>query len=55
MGLPRAPSFPISADFVTVEIRADREPEHPGGRLLLMDGVEASHVDLADPTRIRFE
>ena len=40
---------------MTVEIRADRETGHPGGRLLLMDGVEASHVDLADPTRIRFE
>ena len=55
MGFPRAPSYPISADYVTVEIREDREADHPGGRLLLMDGVEASHVDLADPTRIRFE
>ena len=40
---------------MTLEIRPDRDPAHPGGRLLLMDGVEASHVDLADPTRIAFE
>ena len=53
MGTPSAPPYPIATDFVTVEIRADRD--HPGGRLLLMDGVEASHVDLDDPTRIAFE
>ncbi len=50
---PPAPSYPIATDFVTVAIRADRD--HAGGRLLLMDGVEASHVDLDDPTRIVFE
>ncbi len=55
MGVPRAPAFPLLADHVTVEIREDRDPATPGGRLLLMDGVEASHVDLLDPTRIRFE
>lgn len=55
MVLPPAPVYPIVADYVTVEIRADRDPDSPGGRLLLMDGVEASHVDLDDPTRIRFE
>ena len=55
MAIPPAPSYPIVADFVTIEIRADRDADHPDGRLLLMDGVEASHVDLADPTRIRFE
>ncbi len=53
MQLPATPSYPIATDFVTVEIREDRD--HPGGRLLLMDGVEASHVDLEDPTRIVFE
>jgi spermidine synthase len=53
MGIPPAPPYPIATDFVTVEIRPDRD--HPGGRLLLMDGVEASHVDLDDPTRIVFE
>lgn len=55
MGVPPAPPYPIATDFVTVEIRPDRDPDHPGGRLLLMDGVEASHVDLDDPTRIAFE
>lgn len=55
MGIPPAPSYPIAADYVTVEIRVDRDAAHPGGRLLLMDGVEASHVDLDDPTRIVFE
>lgn len=55
MGIPRAPSYPLVADHVTVEIREDRDPASPGGRLLLMDGVEASHVDLLDPTAIRFE
>ena len=55
MRAPPAPAYPIVADYVTIEIRADRDAEHPGGRLLLMDGVEASHVDLVDPTRIRFE
>jgi spermidine synthase len=53
VGIPPAPPYPIATDFVTVEIRADRD--HPGGRLLVMDGVEASHVDLSDPTRIAFE
>ncbi|MSO43753.1 MAG: methyltransferase domain-containing protein [Thermoleophilia bacterium] len=53
MQIPPAPAYPIATDSVTVEIRADRD--HVGGRLLLMDGVEASHVDLLDPTRITFE
>ena len=52
MAVPPAPSYPLVADYVTVEIRADRDPAHAGGRLLLMDGVEASHVDLDDPTRV---
>jgi len=47
------PPYPISTDHVTVEIRADRA--RPAGRLLVMDGVEASHVDLRDPTHIEFE
>ena len=55
MPAPPAPPYPIATDFVTVEIRPDRDADHPGGRLLLMDGAEASHVDLDDPTRIAFE
>jgi spermidine synthase len=38
---------------VVAEVRADRE--RPGGRLLLMDGVEAAHVDVDDPTHLEFE
>jgi spermidine synthase len=51
--LPPVPAYPIATDHVTVEIRADRR--RAGGRLLLMDGVEASHVDLVDPTHLEFE
>jgi len=51
--IPPAPPYPIATDTVTVEIRAERDSD--GGRLVLMDGVEASHVDLLDPTRIAFE
>lgn len=35
-----------------MEIRGDGSAN---GRLVLMDGVEASHVDLADPLRLEFE
>lgn len=35
-----------------MEIRGDGSAS---GRLVLMDGVEASHVDLADPLRLEFE
>ncbi|WP_091556731.1 spermidine synthase [Micromonospora pattaloongensis] len=30
------------------------DPAHPDGWTLLIDGVEQSYVDLADPTRLRF-
>jgi spermidine synthase len=46
------PTSPIRTEHALVEIRADGSP---GGRLVLMDGVEASHVDLGDPTRLEFE
>lgn len=51
--IPPLPPGPIHADHVTLEIRGDGDA--PGGRLVLMDGVEASHVDIGDPTRIAFE
>lgn len=50
---PGVPSFPIAADGVVVEIRAD--PRRPSGRLVLQDGVESSYIDLAEPTRLEFE
>jgi spermidine synthase len=45
--------YPIATERVVAEVRADRE--RPGGRLLLMDGVEAAHVDVDDPTHLEFE
>lgn len=52
-GRSRGP-VPVEArtDFVRAEISVDRE--RPEGRLLRLDGQEASHVDLGDPTRIEF-
>jgi spermidine synthase len=35
-----------------VQIRSD--PENPDGRLMLIDGIDASYVDLADPTFLDF-
>lgn len=49
VGLPPAP---LEANFSTVEIRGDGSPH---GRVVLMDGIEASHVDLADALRLEFE
>jgi spermidine synthase len=45
--------YPIATERVVAEVRPDRE--RPGGRLLLMDGVEAAHVDVDDPTHLEFE
>jgi spermidine synthase len=45
--------YPIATERVVAEVRRDRE--RPGGRLLLMDGVEAAHVDVDDPTHLEFE
>ncbi|MGL5849819.1 MAG: fused MFS/spermidine synthase [Phycicoccus sp.] len=48
---------PGSCDAETVyhcaEVVADEE--RPGGRLLVLDGVRHSYVDLADPTHLEFE
>lgn len=43
--------FPI--DSGTAELIQDRD--NPLGYLLMVNGVESSHVDLADPTRLDFE
>lgn len=34
---------------------AERDPLRPSGRLLRQDGMEASYVDLADPTHLEFD
>lgn len=33
----------------------ERDPARPSGRLLWQDGMEASYVDLADPTHLEFD
>ena len=40
------------AELGGVQIRSD--PENPDGRLMLIDGIDASYVDLADPTFLDF-
>lgn len=50
---PSPPPFEIATDHVVAEVRAD--PTRPGGRLLVIDGVESSYIDLADPTHLEFE
>ncbi|MFD0824016.1 spermine synthase, partial [Micromonospora zhanjiangensis] len=31
------------------------DPARPGGRILLLDGVEQSYVDVTDPTYLHFD
>lgn len=38
--------------YADVEIEAD--PGRPGGRMLYLDGIECSYIDLEDPTHIEF-
>jgi hypothetical protein len=54
MGKRRSPSDPeiiASAGDLIVE----RDPRRPSGRLLLQGQMEASYVDLADPTHLEFD
>lgn len=51
--LPEIPHHPIPVDQVVIEILGD--PAHPGGRLILQDGVESSYIDIASPQRLGFE
>jgi predicted O-methyltransferase YrrM len=37
------------------ELTVERDPRRPSGRLLLQDRMEASYVDLADPTHLEFD
>lgn len=47
----REPPPPTSGARVSVQ----RDPDRASGRLLFVDGVPQSHVDLADPTYLAFE
>jgi SAM-dependent methyltransferase len=42
----------VIAELDGVEIRSD--PDNPDGRLMLIDGIDASYVDLDDPTFLDF-
>jgi hypothetical protein len=42
----------LLAELDGVEIRSD--PDNPDGRLMLIDGIDASYVDLDDPTYLDF-
>ena len=54
MGKRRSPSEPeIVARHG--ELIVERDPRRQSGRLLLQDQMEASYVDLADPTHLEFD
>ncbi|HEX5192769.1 MAG TPA: fused MFS/spermidine synthase [Solirubrobacteraceae bacterium] len=48
----RSASPPIGAG---PDLVVERDPEHPSGRLLRQGQMEASYVDLADPTHLEFD
>jgi hypothetical protein len=37
------------------ELVAERDPRRPSGRLLRQNGMDASYIDLADPTHLEFD
>lgn len=47
------PQGPISTTYATVELTPDTDD--PNGVLLLLDGVQSSHLYLDDPARLMFE
>ncbi|MBZ2199237.1 spermidine synthase [Occultella gossypii] len=47
------PTGPVPTSLSTVELTTDNAD--PDGVLVLLDGVESSHLDLADPRRLMFE
>jgi spermidine synthase len=52
--MPRARSTPLVL-AQQGELSVERDPDRPSGRLLIQNGMEASYVDLADPTHLEFE
>lgn len=49
--------FPSGCDTETIYhcVAVDADPERSGGRLLVMDGLRHSYVDLHDPTHLEFD
>ncbi|NLJ53914.1 MAG: fused MFS/spermidine synthase [Intrasporangiaceae bacterium] len=49
--------FPSGCDTETIYhcVTVDADPERPDGRLLVMDGLRHSYVDLEDPTHLEFD
>lgn len=55
--LKGAPKGPVAGKFQTDTGTAELIPDgdNPNGWLLMLNGVQSSHVDLADPLRLDFE
>lgn len=49
---PHAARTPVAQDG---DLVAERDPDRPSGRLLLQAGMDASYVDLADPSYLEFD
>lgn len=49
---PRAPFEPVEVTTPFATARVEPDPRRPGGRLLLLDEHEASHVDVDDPSHL---
>lgn len=49
-GAPSLPDHPVPTTLGSVELRSDSD-----GVMLLLDGVESSHLDLDDPSHLVFE
>jgi len=50
--LPEAPEWDLQTTFAVARI--ERDGARPSGRLLFMDGIECSYIDLADPRHLEF-
>jgi hypothetical protein len=51
-GPGRRAAEPVETDTAFAHARVEPDPAWPGGRVLLLDGHEASHVDLDDPRHL---
>ena len=44
----------VRARTTYADVEIDRDPSRPAGRMLYVDGIECSYIDLADPTHLEF-